>query len=154
MGLAIRIKEVYMTNRILYWDDVEEASEVTPLYKNASSQLLVKYAGASGDFYQIHYDVEFAKNNNLPGIIIHGALKNAWLGQLMTDWVGNKGRLKTLSCQYRAMDVPNEDLICKGVVTKKYTDGDHHLVDCDIWLENSKGDKTTPGTATVELPIK
>ena len=28
--------------------------------------MLVKYAGASGDFYQIHYDVEFAKNNNLP----------------------------------------------------------------------------------------
>ena len=37
----------------LYWDDIEEASEVTPLPKNASSQLLVKYAGASGDFYQI-----------------------------------------------------------------------------------------------------
>ena len=50
-----------MSKETLYWDDIEEASEVTPLPKNASSQLLVKYAGASGDFYQIHYDVEFAK---------------------------------------------------------------------------------------------
>tara|TARA_B100001029_G_scaffold161112_1_gene149614 strand:- start:118 stop:552 length:435 start_codon:yes stop_codon:yes gene_type:complete len=143
-----------MSKETLYWDDVEETSEVTPLPKNASSQLLVKYAGASGDFYQIHYDVEFAKNNNLPGIIIHGALKNAWLGQLMTDWIGDTGMLRKLSCQYRAMDIPNEDLVCKGIVTKKYKDGDHHLLDCDIWLENSKGDKTTPGTATVELPIR
>ena len=91
-----------MSKENLYCDDIEEASEVTPLPKNASSQLLVKYAGASGDFYQILYDVEFAKNNNLPGIIIHGALKNAWLGQLMTDWIGETGMLRKLSCQYRA----------------------------------------------------
>lgn len=137
---------------ILYWENVTEGMEIPSLVKHPSTQQLVKYAGASGDFYQIHYDVEFAKNNGLPGIIIHGALKNAFLGQLMTDWIGNSGTLRKLSCQYRSMDVPVDTLSCKGVVTKTYQEGDKFLVDCDIWLENGQGERTTPGTATVELP--
>jgi len=52
------------------------------------------------------------------------------------------------------MDVPNDDLVCSGVVTKKYVEGNEHIVECDIWLANSKGEKTTPGTAVVVLPSK
>ena len=141
-------------SNVLYWEDVEEGTEVSPLEKHPTTQQLVMYAGASGDFYQIHYDNDFAKNNGLPGVIIHGALKNAFLGQLMTDWIGEGGTLRKLSCQYRGMDVPGDTLICKGTVTRKYQEGGQNLVDCDIWLENGKGEKTTPGTATVQLPSR
>lgn len=138
----------------LHWEDVQEGTEITPLAKNASTQQLVRYAGASGDFYQIHYDKDFALANDLPGQIIHGALKSAWLGQLLGDWVGEKGTIKSYGCSYRGMDVPGDALTCKGLVTKKYVEGGEHLVACDVWLENSKGDKTTPGTAVVALPSK
>ena len=138
----------------LHWEDVQEGTEITPLKKNASTQQLVRWAGASGDFYQIHYDKDFALNNDLPGQIIHGALKSAWLGQLLGDWVGEQGMIKSYGCSYRGMDVPDDALICKGSVTKKYVEGDEHLVACDVWLENSKGEKTTPGTAVVALPSK
>ena len=141
-------------SNVLYWEDVEEGTEVSPLEKHPTTQQLVMYAGASGDFYQIHYDNDFAKNNGLPGVIIHGALKNAFLGQLMTDWIGEGGTLRKLSCQYRGMDIPGDTLTCKGTVTRKYQEGGQNLVDCDIWLENGKGEKTTPGTATVQLPSR
>ena len=137
-----------------YWDDVQEGAEITPLQKNASTQQLVRWAGASGDFYQIHYDKDFALGNDLPGLIVHGALKSAWLGQMLGDWVGEKGSVKSFGCSYRGMDVPNDDLTCKGTVTSKYVEGGEHLVACDIWLENSKGEKTTPGTGVVALPTK
>jgi hypothetical protein len=138
----------------LHWEDIQEGSEITALPKNATTQQLVRYAGASGDFYQIHYDKDFALGNELPGQIIHGALKNSWLGQMLGDWVGEEGTIKSYGCSYRGMDVPNEDLVCKGIVTKKYTEGDENLLDCEIWLENSKGEKTTPGNAVVSLPSK
>jgi acyl dehydratase len=137
-----------------YFEDVEAGSSMPTLRKDPTSQSLVKYAGASGDFYQIHYDVEYAKNNGLPGIILHGALKNAFLGQLMTDYVGHNGTLKKLTCQYRAMDIPGTPVFAKGTVTKKYVSGDENIVECDIWLENNKGEKTTPGSAIVSLPNK
>jgi len=135
-----------------YFEDIEEGSEVPTLRKDPTSQQLVKYAGASGDFYQIHYDVNFAKNNGLPDIILHGALKNAFLGQLMTDYVGFDGTLKKLSCQYRAMDIPGTPVFAKGTVVKKYVEENENIVECEIWLENEEGQKTTPGYAIVSLP--
>ena len=137
-----------------YWDDVEVGTEVTPLVKKPDNQQLVKWAGASGDFYQIHYDKEFALGNNLPGLIVHGALKSAWLGELLSNWVGEGGTIKSYGCSYRGMDVPGDTLTCGGTVTKKYTEGDENLVECEIWLANGEGKKTTPGTGVVALPLK
>ena len=59
----------------LYWEDVDVGTEVTPLEKQPTTQQLVRWSGASGDFYQIHYDKYFALGNQLPGLIVHGALK-------------------------------------------------------------------------------
>ena len=97
--------------------------------------------------------------------IVHGALKRQWLVQLMTDWIGEEGTLKKFSCSYRAMDYPRlmntmsesqegETWHCKGKVTKKYAEDDKHYVDCNIWIENGKGEVTTPGSATVILPTR
>lgn len=137
-----------------YFEDVEVGSEVPPLVKDPTTQQLVKYAGASGDFYQIHYDKDFALANKLPGVILHGALKNAFLGQLVTDFAGEFGWLRKLSVQYRGMDQPGARITCRGKVTKKFIDGKDHVVECEIWLENAKGEKTTPGSATVILPSR
>jgi len=149
----------------LYYEDVEVGSEVIPLAKIATTEMLVKWAGASGDFNPLHYEDTFAANQGVGSPIVHGALKRAWLGHLMTDWIGEQGVLKRLSCQYRGMDYPRkmkdmgtpeegETWWCKGTVTKKYVEDAQHIVECDIWVENGKGEKTTPGTATVILPSR
>lgn len=141
-------------NKKLYWEDVKEGMELPHLVKRPNTQQLVKWAGASGDYYQIHYDTAFAQANGLPGVIVHGALKNAFLGQLVTDWIGEYGTLKRLSCQYRGMDVPDDTLTSKGKVVRKYQEDDKCLVDCEIWIENGRGEITTPGAATVALPSR
>ena len=134
------------------WDQVKEGAELPVLKKNCSTQQLVQWAAGSGDFYQIHYDKDFAMGTGLPGLIVHGALKNAFLGQLVHDWAGNQARIKKYGCSYRGMDYPTEDILCKGVVTRKYEKNGEKLVDLEVWTENPKGQKTTPGTATVCLP--
>jgi acyl dehydratase len=138
----------------VFWEDVTEGMELPPLVKNPTTRQLVQYAGASGDYYEIHYDTAYAIGNGLPGPILHGALKNAFLGQLMTDFAGTQGVLKRLSCQYRGMDVPGQPITGKGTVTRKYQEQGLRLVDCEIWLENPEGQKTTPGSATVALPSR
>lgn len=149
----------------LYWDNITEGMEIVPLVKVATTQMLVKWAGASGDFNPLHYDAVFTSSVGIEKPIVHGALKRQWLIQLLTDWIGPDGFLKNFYCQYRAMDFPRnmrtmvepqdgEVWRCKGKVVKKYVDGQSHLVDCEINLENGKGEITTTGRATIILPPK
>ena len=138
----------------VYYEDVEVGQSIPEIRKNCSTQQLVVWAGASGDFYQIHYDVNFAKRTGLDNIIVHGALKHAFLGHLLHDWVAPGGRIEKFGCQYRGMDYPDQDIVCGGVVTGKFVEGDRHVVELDVWTQNPNGQKTTPGTARVVLPSR
>ena len=154
-----------VTKKQLYWQDIEIESEVTPLSKIATTQMLMKWAGASGDYNPLHYEDTFAASQGVGRPIVHGQLKRAWLVQAMTNWIGEEGVLTKLSCQFRAMDYPRlmkymyepqegETWWCKGKVTKKYVEEDEHFIECDIWIENGKGERTTLGTASAILPSR
>ncbi|MCJ7831244.1 MAG: dehydratase [Dehalococcoidia bacterium] len=139
----------------VYYENVNVGDEIPKLVKNCSTQQLVMWAAGAGDFYQIHYDKDFALAlGTLPGLIVHGALKHAFLGQMLHDWIGEKGQIKTYGCQYRGMDVPGQEITCRGVITNKLQEGGQNLVELDIWTEIPSGDKTTPGKATVILPSR
>ena len=149
-----------------YWQDVAEGEELEPLAKVATTEMLVRFAGASGDFSPHHYDETLAERW-FPGtgIIVHGALKAAWLGQLVTRWAGEGGRLRRLATQDRGMDAPRhmrtrsepedgETWLCKGRVTGKRIEDGTGCVDLEVWVENDSGRITTPGEATVVLPVR
>ena len=138
----------------LHYEDVEVGTELPSLIKTPTTQQLVKWAGASGDYYQIHYDTGFAQATGLPGVIVHGRLKSNFLTQLVTDWIGDGGTVKRISVQHRGMDFPEEQITCRGRVTKKYAQDGEHIVECEIWAENPKGEKTAPGSAIVALPSR
>jgi acyl dehydratase len=138
----------------LYYEDVEINAEIPLLVKHPTTQQLVKWAGASEDFYPIHYDKDFALSQGLPGVIVQGKLKFAYLAQMILDWVGEGGKLRSLDVRYRGIDLHDEDLICKGSVTKKFIQGNEHRLECKVWTENPKGEKTTTGSAIIILPSK
>ncbi|MDD5371707.1 MAG: MaoC/PaaZ C-terminal domain-containing protein [Anaerolineaceae bacterium] len=153
-----------MTNQI-YYEDIEVGSEIPPTKKVATTRILVQWAGASGDFNPLHYEADFARSQGLVEPVVHGALKRAWLGQLVTNWIGEEGFLKKFSCQFRKADWPRkmktgvepmdgETWLCKGKVTKKYVENSQNMVECEIWVENGKGEITTPGTVLVILPSR
>lgn len=54
---------------------------------------LVRYAGASGDFNQIHYRDDVAVAVGLPGVLAHGMLTMGAAVQVAVDWVGDAGKI-------------------------------------------------------------
>lgn len=141
-------------NKKLFCEDITVGSEIPALVKQPTTRQLVMWAGASGDFNPIHYDKDFALERGLPGVVVHGQLAGCFLGQMVTDWLGDEGGLKKLSLSYKGMNFPGEALTCKGMVTKKYIEDDQHLVVLSIWVENPRGEKTVSGTAVVSLPSR
>ncbi len=140
--------------RQIYFEDVVEGAELPSLVKETSVMQLVVYAGASRDFYIIHHDRDYARSVGLPDIIIQGSLKSAFLGQLITDWMGHGGTLRELAVQYRGIDVPGRPLTARGRVVRKEVRDGERLVECEIWSENADGQRTTRGTALVALPSR
>jgi hydroxyacyl-ACP dehydratase HTD2-like protein with hotdog domain len=138
----------------LYYENVAEGAELPGLVKYPTTMQLVKYAGASGDYYQIHYDKDFAVASGLPGVIVHGWLTLAFLGQMLTDWLGEKGTLLKLSGSYRGVNKVDEDIICNGKIVKKYVEDNKNLARIEIWAQNPRGDKTVTGIAVVALPSR
>jgi len=138
----------------LYYQDVTVGDEVTPLVKQPTTRQLVMWAGVVGDYLPIHYDKDFAQSRGLSGVIVHGQLVGAFLGQLMTDWIGERGVLRKLSCNYKGMNYPGEAVTLRGKVTKKYIQDGQHYVECSLWAENAKGEKTASGMAIVILPSR
>ena len=89
-----------------------------------------------------------------PGVLVHGPLHGALITQVVTNWMGPTGFLKRVGWNNRGMAVVGETLVCKGVVTRRYVEDGEHLVDCEIWNENERGERLTVGTATVRLQVR
>jgi acyl dehydratase len=125
---------------------IEVGDELPELIKRTTTRQLAKYAGAQGDFYEVHYDQDFARRVGLPGVIVHGLLKAAFLGQLVTDWLGERGTLRNLEVSYRGIDVPGP-YRCRGRVTNI----DNGRVQLEVWGEDPDGKRTTVGVAIVDF---
>lgn len=136
----------------LYFEDVKKGMNIPQLIKKTSSRQLVEYAGASRDFHEIHYDHEIARKAGFPGVIIHGCLKTAFLCQMITDWIGEQSVIKKMSVKYLAIDSYGETLTCRGNVIDVYKNNGDHCVDCEVWTDNSDGQRTTIAKVTITLP--
>ncbi|RMF22748.1 MAG: hypothetical protein D6760_06820 [Deltaproteobacteria bacterium] len=134
------------------WETIQEGDELPELRKKPSVTQLVKYAAGSGDFNPLHHDYQFPQAKQIGSIIVHGRFKYASLGELVSNWLGHRGRIRKIACQYRGMDLPDKEMICRGRVVRKSDDGGERTVELQIWVENEEGKKTTPGSAVVVFP--
>lgn len=136
------------------FEDVAVGDLLPEVVKNPSTKQLVMYAGASQDFVAIHYDQSVAEAAGHPKVIIHGALKSAWLGELVTSWIGEDGRLLELDVSYRAIDFPDDSVTCVGKVIDVRVEDGVGLVEVEVGLQQEDGTISTPGRALVSLPTR
>jgi len=52
------------------------------------------------------------------------------------------------------MNYPGEKVTIRGKVTGKYIEKGEHFVECSVWAENPKEEKTASGMAVVVLPFR
>jgi acyl dehydratase len=109
------------------FDSVEVGTELPAQEFALTRANLVQYAGASGDFNIIHWNERVAKSVGLPNVIAHGMLTMATAGRVVTDWVGDPGKVVSYGVRFsRPVVVEDDDLGAKvsvsGVVEEKNDD--------------------------------
>jgi acyl dehydratase len=150
----------------LFWEDVNIGDEIPSLTIHVTPQMMVLWAAAGESYPPIHFDPYFAREvAKNPDIIIHGFQKHAYLGRMLYEWVKPSGQVLEYGCQFRGMNFPNQDLICRGMVTGKVQENGLNVVELEIWTESGKamddgrpkaalGSKTSPGMGRVALPAR
>lgn len=110
---------------------------------------VVKYAGASGDFNQIHTVPAFAAKAGLPGTIAHGMMSMGFLGSYVVDWAGAGAELRAFGVRFAAMTFPGDELALSGAVTRVREEAGERLVEVDLTVRKQDGTVTTRGWATL-----
>ena len=101
---------------------------------------------------RVHWENEFAREIGAPAAYDYGPQRVSWFGHLLGNWLGDDGFLKLLSVQVRRFNIVGDTTWLKGRVRRKYVENGEHLVECDVWAENQRGEHTAPGFAIVRLP--
>src|SRR6476469_965361 len=73
--------------------DVQAGQELPGRTVHITRATLVQYAGASLDRNRIHWDERFATSVGLPDVIAHGMFTMGSAVTVVTDWLGDAGRV-------------------------------------------------------------
>ena len=131
--------------------DLSVGSLLPELRKEAiTKQQLVKYAGASGDYNLIHTDDETARRVGLDGVIAHGMLSMAFLGQYLC-WLTGPESIRRLSARFVEMVRPGDVLTCRGRVKTLETEASGRWMTLELWAENQRTQQVTTGEAEVVI---
>ena len=141
-----------------YFEDVSVGEELSPLHKQIDLPHMMAYGAATWDFIRVHYDADYVRGLGFPGAFVDGQMLGAFLAQQVQDWAGPGGFLRKLGFRNRVMVYPGDSLVCRGVVTGLYREGDAKdgpgVAECDLWIENQREERVVePASAVVQLPL-
>ena len=102
--------------------------------------------------YGVHYSHAAAKGAGAVYAYDVGVQRHGWLINLLTNWMGDDGWLKSCYAEYRQFVYHSDAVWFRGRVTRKYVDEDgEYCVDIETHGINQRGEDTMPGRATVIL---
>jgi acyl dehydratase len=110
-----------MSNAVLSIKDVEVGQELPSRVIHVNRASLVRYTGASLDRNPLHWDERFARSVGLPDVIAHGMFTMGSVINVVSDWVGDPGRVVDYGARFtKPVVVPYEggaDVEVTAVVT-------------------------------------
>lgn len=118
--------------------------EIDPLEIEIDKYRPLYYAGASGDFNQIHIDNDFAKSVGLPGVILQGLCTMAYVYRTVMK-KDDPGKIKKLKVRFRQPVKPFDKLKIAGKVTCI----ENNLLSIDLTATNQNNEQVITNAQAV-----
>ena len=94
---------------MIRYADVQVGTELPAQSFPVRRKNLIRYAGASGDFNDIHWNERFAKEVGLPNVIAHGMFTMAEAARVVTDWLDDPSAVVDYGVRFiRPVAVPDD----------------------------------------------
>lgn len=135
--------------------EYQSGDSIGPLVKPpVTKEQLAMYAQVSGDFNPLHTNEEYAQQAGLGGVIAHGMLTMAFVGQLLAETVGPDGKLLNFGVRFTGMVRPGDQITCHGRVQETLIEDKEQHVLCEVWASTQNGEKVVLGQAEFAIPVK
>ncbi len=83
---------------------------------------MVAYAGATWDWYKLHFDPEFVAAAEVPGPVVDGQVFGALFVELVQDWLGPVCFVRKLSFTFRNLMFAGETVRITGSLAEVHDD--------------------------------
>ncbi len=115
--------------------------------KNPLTGWPVKYS-------QQHEDFLLASQRGMPAPFDNGVMRLAWIGPLLTNWIGDSGALRRLSVQIMEPILYGDTNWYRGVIAEKSYNTHGVSLKINLTGTNQLNVTTTQGVAEVFIPLK
>lgn len=99
---------------------------------------------------RVHWDPLLAARVGVPGAYDYGPERVAWMGHVVTDWMGDAGFLRELYVEVRQHNLIGDLVVCEGEVSE--VDESTGEVGITLKATDQRGNESARGSAVVMLP--
>lgn len=138
-----------------FYDDIRVGDSLPSTTLRVTVPILQRWVASSETLRRDHYDAKFAiEHDGLPGAVLSGSFTQAYIWQLLFNWVGENGWVRKAQQRNARMIHPGTAITFFGDVMSKHEDDGLGYVELEIGLRRDDGEIAVPGTATVILPLR
>ena len=101
---------------------------------------------------QGHLDSDIAKAVGMPAVYDNGWLRVCWMGQLVTDWMGDDAELRVLDVKVRLPNIVGDVLRLNGKIVRLFEEDGEKRAELEIVAKRHDGEISCDGSAIVALP--
>jgi len=113
---------------------------------------LMLYNAVLWNGHRIHFDLPYATEvEGYPGLVLAGPMLGDWLHQIVDEWLGDQGTIRSIEYSNRAATYVGDVLKVSGEIIA--VDHEHSTAVIEVRLENQHGDNVAPGQVTVAFNV-
>lgn len=126
--------------------DLVPGAEIPSFTRRSDLDAWNRYAAVNDEFVPIHMDDEAGREAGFPTAVAMGNLAFAYLHNLLREWLGETGRIRRISVQYRQPNLRKTTVTAHGRILSVDPSGD---VELELWVDDDTGRVLLNGQATV-----
>jgi hypothetical protein len=108
-----------------------------------------RFAAVNEEFVPMHMDDDAGRPAGNASAFGMGSLLLAYVHAALRQWVGDNGRIVSVTIQYRAPNLRGLRTIVGGTVVAVREEDGETVAHLEIWAKSGEGTLMAPGTATV-----
>jgi hypothetical protein len=133
-------------------DVIAEGDELPTFQREGTLLHWVRYAAVNpAHIVGHHLDDEVGRSEGFDAAFIMAPLEHAYLHSMLRQWMGGRGRVRSLNIRLRRPLLRGRTLTAGGTVTAVNRSSEEVVVQLDVWEKDDQDELLAPGTAEVVL---